>query len=578
MRIIGMLVAVCLAASACGDKKKKIEDDGPGILAVDGCEPGSLRCLDETTALRCVSTGDGYQQTVCVSNTTCRDGWCAGLVCSIGEGSCEITGRLVTCAGGSAWQVTDCALGEACSQRTAGGVTVASCQPVRCDPWERACGDPRNRSVDTTAYASRCEQLLDGSWDWVLYNCSPPATCDPTTQRCQTDCIAGDERCSGDQMGSQQCDANGQWGPVISCTPEGASLMRCQPKPGQDPNNPADVVCSDPICHQVQFVLGQQDGGVCDGTDIRRCDTNGLLSQTAEPCPIGICDAISSSPTGGYRPASCVAQCSDGEERCLGTSSPLYQTCSAGVWSVTVQTCASGENCFDYFEGGQSKVLCGALCASGTRQCPSSTQIQTCDAQGQWGTSADCALGQCVEIGSDAGCLIECVPGELVCLGSTTLASDGVSSGTTGEGVCTAQGLLPTSPTTCPGTTTCRTTRTGIDLGCVECVGSAAPGGNASGLLDTRCDSATTLQTCDSTNDWDPAITCSNSCTTTLTSSETCISCGSGPCSNTYVLASFGFDCNAFGLGAPISCGTTPDCCGSYCITISSGLPVAFCD
>jgi hypothetical protein len=574
----------------CGEDE--VCDTATGDCVVDllggVCEPGTAKCVGGLQSLVCQGGGTGYNVTNCPTEAPCRDGLCAGPVCRMGESFCDST-RIKTCVGGSEWKYTDCPPGQVCAARRDQDYTTASCVKAVCASLDTECGDPTDPSVDTSRYLSKCELTSDGSLDWVRYECSALEACDPTLSvaTCSKRCTPGAQRCTTNLLGYQECTAAGTWGPASNCNATASEAqLQCQPKPGQIPGDLAAVVCSDPVCVIVQNSLRLEVGGTCDGAKLRRCDASGRLAPVtaAENCETGICATLSTTSYGGYLPGACREDCKAGDERCVGTGSPLYQQCVNGVWSALTQRCANSQPCWGYVEDGVQKKLCGGECTPGTRKCDG-TSIQTCSAEGQWGASAACSLGTCRATTGSAACVVDCVPGTKVCTGVAKPASDGVSSGRTAEFTCTPEGTLPTTPTTCPGTTTCRTTRTGIHMGCVECLGPNAPGGNAMGLPDSRCAALTeerdSVQICGSNNDWSSPLLCpvGEACKqSTITGTcQTCV--GTGPCTTAQVQLTYGASntCSTVGFGSPVLCGTVSDCCSSYCSTTGTSLSAAFC-
>ena len=575
-------------AQACDDDEHCVEgecvvDTGAGL-----CDAGSVRCLDSSTALRCTAEGVGYEVTDCPDATACVDGACTGQVCRIGESHCapgvgdDREARWLDCEDGAQWRYRMCPTGDTCVDDASGPLNVAACVPRTCAIGDRYCGDPTDSSVDATASFSVCEKLNDGTVGWARYQCSGQETCSPSSVTCRPECTPGEQACTSDRRGFKNCDANGEWAPSQLCYNTTEVLLECQQAPNLASGQLPHVVCSDPVCYRVQSGLGRKDGGVCEGGALRACGDDGRVSDVAVPCSTGICQTLSSTKYGGLQPGACNDDCQQGDERCVD-GSPLYQTCEDGVWSSTTQTCPGNDVCFDFSEDGRSKRICGGECVPGTRRC-SGVQIQACSAQGRWEIAKDCDLGECQGSSyTPAACTVECVPGAVVCSGGTRVASDGTSYGRTAEMVCTSQGLLPTSSTTCPGTETCRTSRTGETLGCVECVGTGAAGGNQDGLPDNRCSSVgEAVETCGSNNDWGTTAACGlNQSCVARTEFGVCTTClnGLSNCSESSIQAMYGspYTCSYLGLGAPMNCGGVSDCCSGYC-SVAGDISTAHCE
>lgn len=575
---------------ACNTDEKCVSGKCVVDTSAGVCQPYDAKCQDASTSLVCQASGAGYTVTTCPSSTTCEQGLCTGTVCRIGESKCDSSlVRLKSCVNGTEWQYTFCASGQICAEDTRAGYSQARCTTLVCTPGDAVCGDPTDPTVDPTTNYTRCEKLIDGSYDWVRYQCAAPETCDPNlvsgTRGCSATCTPGAQRCTSTLLGYQQCTDAGEWGPVVDCnTTPSDTMLQCEPKPSLLPGQLAQVVCADPVCRYIQYSLSRDSGGTCQGAQIRLCDQNGRLATTATSCDTGICANLSTVAYGGYLPGACRVDCQVGDERCVSNGTTLYQTCVDGVWSSTAQTCPNNAACWSYTDIDGTRVkLCGAECTPGSRQC-SGTLIQYCDSAGHWGSPTACALGTCKASGGSFACIADCIPGAITCTGTTVTASDGVSKGTSSQQVCTTEGTLPPTPTPCAGTTTCRTTSTGLVLGCVECVGSAAPGGNSVGLPDSRCASVNGLndavQTCGASNDWDPAVACT---TGTCRVPQQSYVCATGcvtttlACSDSAITAYYGsstYNCAYFGYGSPAPCGSTPDCCGTKCTT-STAAPVS---
>ncbi|MFI5309217.1 MAG: hypothetical protein ACHQ53_17810, partial [Polyangiales bacterium] len=191
--------------------------------------------------------------------------------------------------------------------------------------------------------------------------------------------------------------------------------------------------------------------------------------------------------------------------------------------------------CLDYTDPtGLRNTVCGADCAPGEKRCNISDQVQSCGSDGKWATAKSCPVGACSTIGSmpgkrDAACVLECLPGELRCTGTTVSAPDGVSTGFSEQAVCDSMGLLGTA-TACPTGKVCRVSGAGEHLGCVECVGPDVLGGNDWGYMDTRCDTKTPadVQECASGNTWSPSRACSGGKTCRVVNGTTCGTCYNG--------------------------------------------------
>jgi hypothetical protein len=352
-----------------------------------------------------------------------------------------------------------------------------------------------------------------------------------------------------------------------------------------DPYDASHALCGDAVCASY--------AGACDSSgELRPCGPDGRLG-AAQACPAGICTAFGSLQ-GGVQPGACSAACKSGDERCVSLGATSYQACANGLWSAPVECGdAGGGICFG-FSGptGRPSRVCG-VCAPGTHRCSgidgvdggrTDAAVQTCDASGQWGPSAVCMVGSCTtSANGDAACLAQCVPGTTVCVGLSKPSGIPSIAGTSATGTCTPEGFLPLW-SDCPGTQACRKASSGAAIGCVACVGPDVVGGNEQAQVDARCTTSDAgvagVERCQSGNTYaganDGACPASTSCTTSTVARQ-CGSCLGGglPCSNAN-LQTYGYTCQTYGVGVPVACGSTPDCCNYYCGS-TSGPSIAHC-
>jgi hypothetical protein len=340
--------------------------------------------------------------------------------------------------------------------------------------------------------------------------------------------------------------------------------------------------------------------GACEADGYHPC-VNGKISPTAMPCAMGVCVAsgVASVATGGYTPGGCQAQCAPGDQRCDGSVglTKLYQTCVNGRWSSTSMSCATNA-CQQYADPTTNgpRTVCG-VCAPGSHRCTDNmgvvggtTDIETCDPTGAWGTQAPCAAGACQFNGvTDFMCLAQCVPGTTVCVSTAPVtAPNPQHPGTIAAVVCNPNGMLPAIPsqadcssasppaTCCAAGTSCRKSVNGQAIAagtaaCVQCVGPSVSGGNENGLVDTYCPTTTSESQCTATNQW-PATptTCTTSCTPETTAGTCATFCfGSPPfgCTNSASIAHGGTGCSN------AACGSTPDCCLGFCAGAPANTP-----
>lgn len=575
------VVRLCATGEVC--------KDGECVLDVKGaaCDPGSTRCADGKTALRCSSDGHGFETTDCPTGTTCQSGGCVGPICVVGETSCN-NGAVRTCTDGSHFTETPCSQNGSCQTVTTGGVSKAECvaTPDCGFQGQRVCGDPTDATVPATAAYSECAFRADGSISWIRVDCVSPATCDPANIGCRAECVPGEKRCVGVD-GLQECGTDSTWGAVKPCNAGATTGLGCR---ARSTGNLPGAECVDEACAGIAFPSSNEGGvkppgpstgveaeGVCDGTQIRRCSPDGHLLPS-EDCAAGACRIQSSVVVGGFHPGTCTKACSDGESRCLADGQPLFVSCASdGSWSTAYESC--GSVCRTGVDATNHRIaLCGDSCIPGSTRC-SGDQIQTCSSAGKWATAAACSLGRCTVLSNTAVCHADCIPGETLCVGASKAAADGASSGTAASVVCTAKGVAPATATACSGTTTCRTSQAGITTGCVECLGSSVRGGNASGVVDSRCTAdGKGVEVCGADNDWQDATSCGTG-TCFVGRARTCGQCPnfgiSGVCTDAMLSERFGGSCQQFGLGPKVSCGSAQDCCSSACETSDGAF--AFC-
>lgn len=483
------------------------------------CDEGS-RCLDNETALRCLGEGRGFERVACEGDTYCQAGRCRGPVCAVGS-VCAAPNQVRQCVDGTSFRDVQCAANEVCKQDG----DEASCVSRNCVPGAAVCGDPRDPGVDAMQFFSQCVSgaaTFSGVPEWVTGECTGLTTCDPaslaTGNPCRQACTPGAQTCMTDPLGIAdgvaECQDDGTWGPVERCNEGGDARLRCAIKPTPDASALPEALCVEPVC---AYVFQNQNGvgGTCEAGQIRSCLEDGTLDDAAA-CEVGVCRPTTLTPQADSRfPGACdtALECEDGEERCIVDGlvpTPLYQACEGGSWSAALQTCASDEACLDYQDhDGLSHKLCGAECVPGHRRCNASDELEACQNDGSWGAGQACSEGLCQSLGSnDAGCVLECVPSSVQCTGAIVTAPDG-STGYGMEASCSASGVLQT-PTACGAGESCRVSRYGEHVGCVECIGADVFGGNALGYTDTRCDpsDAAAVQGCDSDNTWSASRTC----------------------------------------------------------------------
>jgi len=581
----------------------------PGFVCSNGdctpdpnaaCNPGEGVCVDATHALRCNANGMGFAAVTCPSGTNCAGpGVCQGS-CVVGSSMCLDPNTVATCNDGKVFSTSSCMRGTtACVQTGTTPYPTAACQPAECLPdpngCDQVCGNKTAGASNTDpGYVSFCQQTAAG-YKWAALQCPSPTTCDPTgtactglglgrMATCASQCVPGAVRCAPSGLATQTCGTNGTWNPPMNCTATATGTIQvCVPGTGGNP------VCGDPVCGAAP--------GACEADGFHPC-VNGKVSSTKMACTTGTC--IASGPSiANYTPGSCQSECQTGDQRCSGPVATSFQTCVNGLWSAKSMTCSTG-TCQQFADSaGAPRTVCG-VCVPGMHRCTngtgtavaSGTDIETCDMTGQWGTHAACTLGSCLQINpnGDSACVAQCIPGAILCAGAQKVpVSNPQHPGSLAQVTCTANGTIPAAPTAaqcagatppascCPGTTSCRkgpggqpVQSTNTLAACVECVGDMIAGGNEVGLVDTRCPSGTTIEQCQSNNTWPTVPTMCGTAMSCMPESgnlqPSCGDCpgipGTAPCDET--TQGFGF-CAAQGLGSPVPCGASADCCASAC-------------
>jgi len=328
---------------------------------------------------------------------------------------------------------------------------------------------------------------------------------------CRPACVDGETRCAGYSSGQ---DKRPNSTAIETCTggrwPDKEAAVACNDPLGEaaptvciplsELEGAQVAVCGDPLCAGYRFSCA------ADG-QIRYCE-DGVLS-APQDCPTG---TLCQDPYTGCGPA----ECETGESTCMDNYG--FRTCENGRWSATYSSCGLSattgmvENCTDTMDSdGLFVALCGEPvgCTEGARRCSGDRLgVETCGADGTWGTAVPCTLGVCDT--GDATCTAQCKPGEKLCGGTDTLAWG--QPAMTQEGTCTANGRLPDANAyaDCPPETACRWDETQT-LGCVECVGTRTE----NGYVDTRCSNMgpieVQVQFCGPGNTWSggaPEINC----------------------------------------------------------------------
>jgi hypothetical protein len=565
---------------ADGSRWIEIDCASNEICKEDGCAPDpdsscddANSCLDNKHAIRCLGKDEGFQLIECEGDTYCEGGRCRGAVCVLGS-VCSGSNQVRECIDGKSYKDTQCGVNEICQQTK----DHAKCAPLQCMPGTSACGDPRDSKVDPRKNFVTCVNGAgSGVPEWVKGECGGASRCNSmllnSGNPCSQTCTKGAQDCASDPVtgvndGYQECGDDGEWGPIQTCNPDNAGRLQCVTPMRPDLSMLPEALCAEPICQWVMSNVNAGATGACEGTQLRKCQPDGKLGDAAD-CEAGICRVKRSTTitADGRMPGACdtEAECKEGEEICAneaGSATPRYRSCSGGVWSAELKTCDGDAPCYNAKgDDGSRKKLCGVSCSPGTRRCSGNGQLEECDGEGRWGGPQGCAAGSCKVTGNnDAACVLECMPGTKLCTGSSVIAPDGFHTGTSQEVSCSAGGLRGTARD-CDDGKVCRSTGAGVPLGCVECIGPNAVGGNAEGAADSRCDpdDAERLQDCSAGNTWSAGRQCSGD--------KTCVSPNTGTCSDCTGSRGGTFQCTESNIIAEPLC----DSCE---VMVSSGSPV----
>jgi hypothetical protein len=572
----------CLKDTCAPDPKSSCDDGGS--------------CLDNKTAIRCLGQADGYKLEMCTGDLYCEGGRCRGAACAIGS-MCIGSNQLRECVDGKSLKDTQCAVNEVCKQDK----DVASCSPLQCTPGTSACGDPRDSKVDPKKYFTACVTGAgSGIPEWVTGECTGAATCDPSRANsgnpCSQVCSKGAQSCAQDPLtgvndGISTCGDDGKWAPAKTCNPGTDTRRVCMIQMNPDATQLPKALCAEPICQWIATNPGVGATGACESEKLRKCNPDGSLAD-ANACEHGVCRTLRSTVTSdGRSPGACdnMPECQDGEELCViadGNATPRYRSCANGYWGSELKTCDNDAACYTRKDDqGKRHALCGAQCSPGSKRCNGSNEVEVCDDSGHYGGGMKCSAGSCkAEGNSDAACVLECMPGSHVCAGSAAIAADNYHAGTTQEIVCGADGKRGAAKN-CPDGTLCRMTGSSLTLGCVQCIGPTAAGGNDEGTADSRCDPNDNkkVQECTDDNKWASGRMCAGTKSCVSPGSGTCGTCmaesgATVTCTQTNLDADMsGVTCQSKSYGDPVQWGGLSDCCSNYKQGAGTGGSVAYC-
>jgi hypothetical protein len=220
----------------------------------------------------------------------------------------------------------------------------------------------------------------------------------------------------------------------------------------------------------------------------------------------------------------CVGSCGPGETQCSGNNG--LQTCGAdGTWGSPVQ-CMGGA-CLEADAGtGSGAASCGGVCSPGATQCGTGSQanyVQTCDGSGEWQT----ATNPCTDVCSAGQCGGNCSPGQTECGTSNNVLTCPASGTwpTTGGTSCTSQGkaCVATGTTGNPSAACSGSCVPGVPGTCGSC-GKGTETCTASGTPGTCKGDPPVTATCGPCNDG--TSSCGGPCQGGTTNVGSCGTCG----------------------------------------------------
>jgi hypothetical protein len=282
-----------------------------GVCAA--CSPGAIEC-NGAELRRCSDSSTWETLAICDAPALCDEE--AG---SCSRGSCSEPGAL-RCGGGDLPALEVCSDGlewvvaEPCATRALCSVSAGRCLTPACDANETRCSGSRHEgcSSDRTR------------WDAVTA-CPPGTHCTPNEGCVPSPCVEDSFRCNGAGLercvsGSFQevarcetaalCDDVSVPGRCVasSCTKpftcyDGGILRGCNPRNGEYEfrtcRSPVPVCDENPAVGTGQPECDEciADDYSCNGSDLRRCSSDGKRTEKVATCPTGMCNADTTPPT-----------------------------------------------------------------------------------------------------------------------------------------------------------------------------------------------------------------------------------------------------------------------------------------
>ncbi|QDG53173.1 hypothetical protein FIV42_21225 [Persicimonas caeni] len=369
----------------CGacDDVNGYHPDGQGGCTTDPClpnpctDPNRTICQADTNGTSCAcDPGYHLEDDACVPDETCAPDSCSG------NGTCDDTGGIISCACDSGYAGDDCSSCDTANgfhDDGQGGCTTDPCLPNPCtEPNKTSCVS------SSGAYVCECDTGFhpDGQGGCTDDPCLPD-TCAAQNKACRVDGNGQAECYTPDCDDGNPCTVDTLVGGVCQHTtePDGTSCstdvclvgQTCQS--GQcvgstpldcDDQNP----CTDDVCDPAQ-------GGCVNIDDDTNVPDDGVHC-TADTCSGGIAshtpdDTACDDALWCTGVESCVPSASDADAQgCVARNVPQppadpgpceqYTTCDNATQSFVLETLATGTTCND-----------GIVCTTG----------DACDAQGQ---------------------------------------------------------------------------------------------------------------------------------------------------------------------------------------------------
>ena len=193
--------------------------------------------------------------------------------------------------------------------------------------------------------------------------------------------------------------------------------------------------------------------------------------------------------------ASCATNCIPGSSRCAGDATLV---CGAdGTYAATATACGFGKACLPSPTDPSTAVCGDPACVQSAGACDGNN-FRACDATGNLGAAAPCALGICLPsgIGSGGSCATECNAGEERCAGNNSTAFQ----------TC-VNGRWSSTSTSCAAGAACTNYATAAGARAKICGADCAPG-TMRCTLDDGGVGDTATETCLATGKWGAAAPC----------------------------------------------------------------------